>query len=95
MDELPPGLILKRVCRKVADEQFITLIARLLKAGVIVNGAFEKTTNGGPQGSSLSPIRSNLVLNELDHKLEQRNLGYCRWGDDLVMVVRSERAARG
>jgi hypothetical protein len=41
----------------------------------------------------LSPILSNVVLNELDHKLEERNLGYCRWADDFVIVVRSERAA--
>ena len=92
-DEIPHGLILQLIRRKVADEQFVTLIARLLKAGVIVNGVFEKTTKGCPQGSPLSPILSNIVLNELDHKLEERNLGYCRWADDFVIVVRSERAA--
>jgi group II intron reverse transcriptase/maturase len=93
-DEIPHGLILKLIRRKVADEQFVTLLARLLKAGVIVNGEFEKTTKGCPQGSPLSPILSNIVLNELDHKLEARNLGYCRWADDFVIVVRSERAAQ-
>jgi len=93
-DEIPHGLILKLIRRKVADEQFVTLLARLLKAGVIVNGVFEKTTKGCPQGSPLSPMLSNIVLNELDHKLEERNLGYCRWADDFVIVVRSERAAR-
>ena len=77
----------------MADEQFVTLLARLLKAGVIVNGAFEKTTEGCPQGSPLSPMLSNIVLNELDHKLEERSLGYCRWADDFVIVVKSERAA--
>jgi hypothetical protein len=59
-----------------------------------VNGEFEKTTKGCPQGSPLSPMLSNIVLNELDHKLEERGLGYCRWADDFVIVVRSERAAR-
>jgi len=92
-DEIPHGLILRLIRRKVADEPFVTLLARLLKAGVIVNGEFEKTTKGCPQGSPLSPILSNVVLNELDHKLEARNLGYCRWADDFVIVVRSERAA--
>lgn len=72
----------------------MTLLARLLKAGVVVNGKQEKTTRGCPQGSPLSPILSNIVLNELDHKLEERNLGYCRWADDFVIVVRSQRAAR-
>jgi group II intron reverse transcriptase/maturase len=93
-DEIPHGLILKLIRRKVADEQFVTMIARLLKAGVIVNGELEKTTKGCPQGSPLSPMLSNIVLNELDHRLEERNLGYCRWADDFVIVVRSERAAR-
>ena len=93
-DEIPHGLILKLIRRKVGDEPFVTILARLLKAGVIVNGEFEKTTKGCPQGSPLSPILSNIVLNELDHKLEERNLGYCRWADDFVIVVRSERAAR-
>lgn len=93
-DEIPHGLILKLIRRKVADEQFVTMIARLLKAGVIVEGKLEKTHMGCPQGSPLSPMLSNLVLNELDHKLEERNLGYCRWADDFVIVVRSPRAAR-
>jgi len=92
-DEIPHGLMLQLIRRNVADEQFVTLLARLLKAGVIVEGAFEKTTKGCPQGSPLSPILSNIVLNELDHKLAERNLGYCRWADDFVIVVRSERAA--
>jgi RNA-directed DNA polymerase len=67
-DEIPHGLMLKLIRRKVADERLVTLIARLLKAGVIVDGEFEKTTQGCPQGSPLSPILSNLVLNELDQK---------------------------
>ncbi|MBC8478449.1 group II intron reverse transcriptase/maturase, partial [bacterium] len=92
-DEIPHGLILKLTRRKISDEQFITLLCRLLKAGVMVEGRFEKTTKGCPQGSPLSPILSNIVLNELDHKLEDRNLRYCRWADDFVIVVRSQRAA--
>jgi len=93
-DEIPHGLILQLIRRKVADEPLVTLIARLLKAGVIVKGEFEKTTKGCPQGSPLSPMLSNIVLNELDHKLEERLLGYARWADDFVIVVRSERAAQ-
>ncbi len=92
-DEIPHGLILKLIRRKVADEGFVTMIARLLKAGVLVEGNLEKTHKGCPQGSPLSPMLSNIVLNELDHKLEERNLGYARWADDFVIVVRSERAA--
>jgi len=92
-DEIPHGLILKLIRRKIADEGFVTLLARLLKAGVMIDGSFEKTNKGCPQGSPLSPMISNIVLNELDHTLEDRNLRYCRWADDFVIVVRSERAA--
>jgi len=57
-DEIPHGLILQLIRRKVADELFVTLLARLLKAGVLVEGEWEKTTKGCPQGSPLSPILS-------------------------------------
>jgi RNA-directed DNA polymerase len=92
-DEIPHGLILQLIRRKIADEQFVTLLARLLKAGVSINGQIEKSDKGCPQGSPLSPILSNIVLNELDHTLEARNLQYCRWADDFVILLRSERAA--
>ena len=93
-DEIPHGLILKLIRRKIADEKFVTVLARLLKAGVMIDGVFEKTMKGCPQGSPLSPMLSNIVLNELDHTLEERKLGYCRWADDFVIVVRSQRAAQ-
>jgi group II intron reverse transcriptase/maturase len=93
-DEIPHGLILKLIRRKIADEQLLTLIARALKAGVIVEGRFEKTEKGCPQGSPLSPMISNIVLNELDQELEKRGLRYSRWADDFVILLKSERAAR-
>lgn len=93
-DEIPHDLILKLIRRKIADERLVTLVARALKAGVIVEGKFEKTTKGCPQGSPLSPMLSNIVLNELDHELERRGLRYCRWADDFVILLQSERAAR-
>jgi len=93
-DKIPHGLILKLIRRKVADERLITMIARALKAGVIVEGRFEKTIEGCPQGSPLSPMLSNIVLNELDQELERRGLRYARWADDFVILVKSERAAK-
>ena len=93
-DEIPHGLIFKLLRRKIKDERLITLIARALKAGVIVNGKFEKTTKGVPQGSPLSPILSNIVLNELDHELERRGHKYVRWADDFLIFVKSERAGK-
>jgi hypothetical protein len=72
----------------------MTLVARALKAGVVVEGKFERTTKGVPQGSPLSPILSNVVLNEMDHELERRGLKYARWADDFVLLARSRRAAQ-
>jgi len=93
-DEIPHDLILKLIRRKIADGKLLTLIARALKGGVIEDGEYKKTTKGCPQGSPLSPMLSNIVLNELDHELERRGLKYCRWADDFVILVRSERAAK-
>jgi group II intron reverse transcriptase/maturase len=92
-DEIPHDLILKLIRRKIADERLVTLIARALKAGVVVDGVFEKTQKGCPQGSPLSPMLSNIVLNEMDQELERRGLTYCRWADDSVILLKSERAA--
>ena len=93
-DEIPHDLILKLIRRKISDERLVTLIARALKAGIMVDGRYEKTTKGCPQGSSLSPILSNIVLNEIDHELERRGHRYCRWADDFLIMLKSERAAR-
>jgi len=93
-DEIPHNLVLKLIRRKISDERLVTLIARAIKAGVVVDGKLEKTTKGVPQGSPLSPILSNIVLNELDHELERRGLRYCRWADDFVILLKSERAAK-
>ncbi len=91
-DEIPHGLILQLIRRKIQDERFVTLIARALKAGVIVEGRYEKTVKGCPQGSPMSPILSNIVLNELDQELERRGHRYGRWADDFIILVKSERA---
>jgi RNA-directed DNA polymerase len=93
-DEIPHELILKLVRRKIADERLVTLVARALKAGVVVEGRMEKTTKGCPQGSPVSPMLSNIVLNELDHELKRRDHRYCRWADDFLILLKSERAAK-
>lgn len=93
-DEIPHGLILRLIRRKIRDERVVTLIARALKAGVKVDGRIEPTTKGCPQGAPVSPTLSNIVLNELDQELERRGHRYCRWADDFVILLRSERAAR-
>ena len=92
-DAIPHDLILRLIRRKICDERVVTLIARALKAGVQIEGKIEKTTKGCPQGAPVSPILSNIVLNELDQELEHRGHRYCRWADDFVILLRSERAA--
>jgi RNA-directed DNA polymerase len=93
-DEIPHDLILKLTREKIADEGFVTLIARALKAGVIVEGKMENTLKGCPQGSPVSPMLSNIVLNQLDQELERRGHRYCRWADDFLILLKSERAAK-
>jgi len=93
-DEIPHDLIWKLIRRKVADERLLTLIARALKAGIIVDGVYQETTKGCPQGSPLSPMLSNIVLNELDWELEKRGHRYGRWADDFLILLKSERAAK-
>ncbi len=93
-DEIPHDLILKLIRRRIADERFVMLVSRALKAGVKVGEKYEKTTKGCPQGSRLSPMLSNIVLNELDQELEKRGHRYFRWADDFLILVKSERAAR-
>jgi group II intron reverse transcriptase/maturase len=93
-DEIPHDLIFKLLRRRIADERLLTLVARGLKAGVIVEGKLEKTTKGVPQGSPFSPMLSNIVLNEMDHELENRGLFHARWADDFIILVKSERSAQ-
>lgn len=91
-DEIPHELIFKLIRRKVSDERFVTLIARGLKSGVRIEGKLEKTSKGIGQGSPSSPTISNIVLTELDREIERRGLQHCRWADDFVIFLSSERA---
>ena len=86
--------LLELIRRKIADERLVTLVARALKAGIVVDGEYQKTTKGCPQESPLSPMLSNIVLNELDWELERRGHRYCRWADDFLVLLKSERAAK-
>lgn len=78
----------------VKDGRVISLIHKYLRAGVVVNHKFEKTELGVPQGGPLSPLLSNIMLNELDKELERRGLRFVRYADDLVIFVKSRRAAQ-
>lgn len=79
--------------RRIEDKQVLKLIGMTLRCGVVQDGKHQATRQGSPQGSPLSPLLSNIVLDELDKELENRNLAFCRFADDANIYVGSERAA--
>jgi RNA-directed DNA polymerase len=81
-----------RVAARIPDRRVLRLIRSYLTAGVLNNGLFEISREGTPQGGPLSPLLSNLVLDELDRELERRGHLFVRYADDCNIYVRSEKA---
>ena len=77
----------------IKDGRVVSLIHKYLRAGVMIGHKFEETEQGVPQGGPLSPMLSNIMLNELDRELERRGLPFVRYADDCVIFCRSPRAA--
>jgi len=92
-DKVPQDKLMTLVGKIIRDPDTESLISKYLKAGVMVEGTYEDTTVGTPQGGNLSPILSNIMLNELDRELEARGLHYVRYADDCVIAVGSSAAA--
>ena len=92
-DNVPQDKLMTLVGKIIQDPDTESLIAKYLKAGVMIKGRYEETTKGTPQGGNLSPLLSNIMLNELDKELEARNLHFVRYADDCVIVVKSSAAA--
>ena len=93
-DNVPQDRLMSLVNRVIHDGDTESLIRKYLKAGVMVNGKYEETEIGTPQGGNLSPLLSNIMLNELDKELEARGLRFTRYADDCVIVVGSEASAK-
>ena len=93
-DKVPQDRLMSYVGRVIHDSDTESLIARYLKAGVMNKGKYEPTEIGTPQGGNLSPLLSNIMLNELDKELEIRGLRFTRYADDCVIVVKSKAAAK-
>ncbi|HIE96628.1 MAG TPA: group II intron reverse transcriptase/maturase [Fuerstia sp.] len=93
-DRVQHDVLMSRVSRKVHDVRLLRLIGCFLRAGVMVDGVVQPTDEGSPQGGPLSPLLSNILLDDLDKELERRRLKFVRYADDFVIFVRSERAAQ-
>ena len=92
-DNVPHDRLLRMVSDVVKDGNVVSLVNKFLKARVMIQGNYEDTEIGTPQGGPLSPLLSNIMLNKLDKELEARNLHFTRYADDTIILVKSEKAA--
>jgi RNA-directed DNA polymerase len=93
-DRVNHDMLMGRVAKRVIDKRVRTLIRAYLNAGVMENGLVSPTDEGTPQGGPLSPLLSNLLLDDLDRELERRGHRFVRYADDCNIYVRSERAGQ-
>ena len=92
-DTVCQSKLIEVLSRTIKDGRVISLIHKYLNAGVIANGLFERTEVGMPQGGPLSPLLSNIMLNELDKELEHRGHRFVRYADDCMIFCRSRKSA--
>src|SRR5947199_4346066 len=93
-DRVNHDKLMGQVAKRVEDKRLLKLIRAFLNAGVMENGLVSPSVEGTPQGGPLSPLLSNLVLDELDRELERRGHRFVRYADDSNIYVRSERAGQ-
>lgn len=91
-DKVNHSKLIEVLSRTVKDGRVVSLIHKYLNAGVVVSHKYEETNEGVPQGGPLSPILSNILLNELDKELERRGHPFVRYADDCMILVKSLRA---
>ena len=92
-DTVCQSKLVEVLSRTIKDGRVVSLIHRYLNAGVIANGMFERTEIGMPQGGPLSPLLSNIMLNELDKELERRGHRFVRYADDCMIFCKSKKSA--
>jgi RNA-directed DNA polymerase len=92
-DTVNHDALMHRVARKIRDKRILRLIGKYLRAGVSVNGRYQRTVKGVPQGGPLSPLLANILLDDLDKELERRGHKFVRYADDFLILVKSHSAA--
>ncbi len=92
-DRIHHDRLITGLSQYVPDKAILRLIGKLLRSGIMANGLVTPSTEGAVQGSPLSPLLSNIVLDELDKELERRGLEFCRFADDCNIFVKSPKAA--
>lgn len=92
-DEVNQDKLMAIIHRTIKDDDVISLIRKFLQSGIMEKGVIQETKKGTPQGGNLSPLLSNIMLNELDEELKKRGLNFVRYADDCLIMVRSEKAA--
>lgn len=92
-DRVQHDALMAKVARQVTDKRVLRLIRSYLEAGVMADGVKQPSEEGTPQGSPLSPLLSNVYLDDLDRILEKRGLRFVRYADDITIYVASRRAA--
>lgn len=93
-DHVDHDILIERLKPHVADKRVLALIGRYLRAPMVLGGERCKRRTGTPQGGPLSPILANIYLDAMDRELERRGLSFCRYADDIVIFVGSERSAQ-
>lgn len=93
-DTINHDRLMQRLSKGIGDKRLLRLIRRYLRAGMMQGGLESQRISGTPQGGPLSPLLSNIVLDELDKELEKRGHNFCRYADDCNIYVRSEAAGK-
>jgi RNA-directed DNA polymerase len=93
-DNVDHDILMARVARKVRDKKVLSLIGAYLRAGAMVGEELQPSELGTPQGGPLSPLLANIMLDDLDRELEGRRLRFARYADDLLILVKSQRAGQ-
>jgi group II intron reverse transcriptase/maturase len=93
-DRINHDILMGRIAKRITDKRILRLIRHYLQAGIMVHGVVQERYQGTPQGGPLSPLLSNILLDELDRDLERRGHKFCRYADDCNIYVRSERAGK-